>query len=61
MLGFSEFKEAGIFEVDVMQESFVYPFLHQKHAELAPKFAEVLKQMKEEGLLDTYLPQSFLQ
>lgn len=31
-----------------------YPYLHQKYAELAPRMAAVLKQMKTEGLIDTY-------
>lgn len=31
-----------------------YPYLHKKHADLAPRLAAVLKQMKAEGLLDKY-------
>lgn len=31
-----------------------YPFLNRKHAELAPRLAAVLKQMKAEGLMETY-------
>ena len=34
-----------------------YPYLHRKHAALAPRLAAVLKQMKTEGLLDSYAPQ----
>lgn len=31
-----------------------YPYLHRKHAELAPRMAAVLKQMKAEGLIEAY-------
>jgi hypothetical protein len=31
-----------------------YPFLNKKHAELAPRLAAVLKQMKAEGLIEAY-------
>lgn len=31
-----------------------YPYLNKKHAELAPRLAATLKQMKAEGLLDAY-------
>lgn len=31
-----------------------YPFLNKRHAELAPRLAAVLKQMKAEGLIEAY-------
>ncbi|CAN5453557.1 hypothetical protein BH11PSE11_BH11PSE11_02800 [soil metagenome] len=31
-----------------------YPYLNKKHAELAPRMAAVIKQMKTEGLIETY-------
>lgn len=31
-----------------------YPYLNKKHAELAPRLAAVLKQMKAEGLIEAY-------
>ncbi len=31
-----------------------YPYLHRKHADLAPRLAATMKKMKEEGLLDRY-------
>lgn len=31
-----------------------YPYMNKKHAELAPRLAAVLKQMKAEGLIETY-------
>jgi polar amino acid transport system substrate-binding protein len=35
-----------------------YPYLHKKHADLAPRLAATLKQMKAEGLIDTYRQQA---
>ena len=32
----------------------LYPYLYKKHAELAPRLAAVLKEMKAEGLLERY-------
>jgi hypothetical protein len=34
-----------------------YPYLYRKHADLAPRLAAVLKQMKAEGLLAEYRKQ----
>lgn len=31
-----------------------YPFINRKHADLAPRLAAVLKQMKAEGLIESY-------
>ena len=31
-----------------------YPYLHKKHAALAPRMAAVIKQMKAEGLIEAY-------
>jgi hypothetical protein len=31
-----------------------YPYLHKKHAELAPRLAATLKKMKSEGLIEAY-------
>ncbi len=31
-----------------------YPYLHRRHAELAPRMAAVLKQMKAQGLIEAY-------
>ena len=47
-----EFKDAGIVTVGVMQSKEFYPQLHKKHSELAPKLAEVLRQMKAEGVYE---------
>lgn len=35
-----------------------YPYLFQKHAKLAPRMAAVLKQMKAEGLMESYRRQA---
>jgi hypothetical protein len=35
-----------------------YPYLYRKHAELAPRMAAVLKQMKAEGLMEAYRRQA---
>jgi len=32
----------------------IYPYLHKKHAALAPRLAAVLKEMQAEGLIDVY-------
>lgn len=32
----------------------VYPYLHKRHADLAPRLAVALKQMRAEGLMDRY-------
>lgn len=34
-----------------------YPYLNRRHAALAPRLAEVLRQMRAEGLIDAYLRQ----
>jgi len=49
-----EFKESKIRSAGVMESFPVYPYLHKKHASLAPKMAEIIKAMKEEGLIEQY-------
>lgn len=49
-----EFKESKIRSVGLMESSPLYPYLHKKHAALAPKMAEVIKAMKTEGLIEKY-------
>ena len=53
-----EFKDSGIHAAGVMEEIFSYPYLHKRHADLAPKLAETLKQMKAEGLFAQYMQQA---
>lgn len=40
--------------LDVGKSIPTYPYLHKKHADLAPRLAATLKQMKAEGLIETY-------
>ncbi len=54
ILARESFKDKGIHQVGVMQEITLYPFLHKKHSPLAPKLAEVLRQMKAEGVFEQY-------
>lgn len=37
-----------------MERSPLYPYLHPRHAELAPRLAATLRQMKAEGLIERY-------
>lgn len=50
-----EFKDTGIIPVTVVGTNLSYPFLHKSHAKLAPKLAEVLRQMKEDGRYELIL------
>jgi ABC-type amino acid transport substrate-binding protein len=36
----------------------VYPYLHKRHADLAPKLAETIREMKAEGLMEQYTIQA---
>jgi hypothetical protein len=38
----------------VLQALPLYPYVHRKHAELAPRLAATLKQLKAEGLIERY-------
>ncbi len=49
-----EFKDSRIRSAGLMESFPVYPYLHKKHALLAPKMAEIIKAMKEEGLIEQY-------
>lgn len=40
--------------IDLGKSVPTYPYLHKKHADLAPRMAVVLKKMKEEGLIEAY-------
>ncbi len=54
LLNTEAFKDSGIQVVGLMEENPTYAYLHKKHHALAPKLAAVLKEMKEEGLIDRY-------
>ncbi len=49
-----EFKDSRIRSAGLMESFPVYPYLHKKHAALAPKMAEIIKGIKAEGLTDQY-------
>ncbi len=53
-LNTTEFKDSKIRFLGLMESLDVYPYLHKKHAALAPKMAEVIKAMKAEGLIEQY-------
>lgn len=57
----AEFKEAGIVRVGILSTNLSYPFVHKKHAALAPRLAVVLRQMKQEGVYDRLLKQATTQ
>jgi len=51
-LSTKEFKGVGIKQVGILDEHDSYPFIHKKHTSLAPKLADVLFQLKSEGVYD---------
>jgi len=48
------FKDSGIRNAGVLHEIPFYLYMHKKHQDLASKLAAVLKQMREEGLIEKY-------
>lgn len=53
-----EFKGANVRKVVSIGKTVpTYPYVNKKHAELAPRLAAVLKQMKAEGLIEVYRKQ----
>lgn len=59
MLSTPVFIDAGIQNVGVMEETRYYAYLNIKQKDMAPKLAEVLKQMKAEGVIEKYRQQAF--
>ena len=49
-----EFRCAGVRALGVMDEQTMHVYLHAKQAALAPRLAVVLRQMKQEGLVEQY-------
>lgn len=49
-----QFQNVPVRKVGVMAKAFVYPYIHRKHADLAPKMQSILKAMKKEGLVERY-------
>lgn len=54
-------KTKEIYEVGIMQEIKLYPFIHKKYADLAPAIANELKKMKDEGLFEEFRVKTGLQ
>ena len=55
-----EFRSSPLKIVGVMEQFTGHAFLHQKHQTLVPKVSAILKEMKQEGLLDVYRKSSNL-
>lgn len=49
---------SGIHEAGIMETVHMYPYLHKKHADLAPELAKALKALKEEGLIEQFQAQA---
>lgn len=56
----AEFRSEPLKIVGVMEKFTGHAFLHQKHQALVPKLSAILKEMKKEGLLETYRKNSNL-
>lgn len=54
LLESDEFKNSELRIVGVMEKFTAHMFLHKKHTELVSELSDVLKEMKEEGLLKKY-------
>ncbi|MFA9216732.1 MAG: hypothetical protein ACEQSK_06465 [Sphingomonadaceae bacterium] len=52
-----EFQGSGIVRLANMDVTGAYAFLHQRNAALAPKLAQVLADMRREGVIERYLQQ----
>jgi len=50
----TEFKNSKLHKVGVLEEITVHAYLHKKHKHLVTKVAEILKEMKQEGLIKKY-------
>ena len=53
-----EFKSLPIKRIGIIHTIQVYPYLHKKHAELAPLLADTLKAMKADGTFDKLTEQA---
>jgi hypothetical protein len=51
-------KEYPVTAAGIVGENFSYPFVYKSHEELAPKLAEVLQRMKEDGRFNQALSQT---
>ena len=42
-----------------MEENSIHAFLHKKHKTLVSKLSEILKKMREEGIIEKYKAEAF--
>ena len=54
-----EFRNSGIKLVGLMEENSIHAFLHKKHKTLVSKLSEILKKMREEGIIEKYKAEAF--
>ncbi len=50
----SEFGNSDLNIICVMEDKKVHAYLHKKNRELVPKFSAVLKEMKDDGMIEEY-------
>lgn len=53
-LNAAEFDPSAVYQAGIIQDAPAHAYLHNKHSALIPKVAEVLKAMKQEGLIEHY-------
>lgn len=58
LLAQDEFRQSGIRKVALVETIELYMHLHKRHAELAARLAQVLTDMKKEGLIEKYRVQA---
>ncbi len=54
-----EFKNAGIHKIATMEVVDGYAYLNKRHADLVPRLAHALSEMKREGLIERYRKQVY--
>lgn len=54
LLAQDEFRQSGIRKVALVESVELYAHLHKRHADLAARLAQVLADMKKEGLIEKY-------
>jgi hypothetical protein len=58
VLASKEFRGSPVRRIAFMEQIDVHAFLHKRHRDLAPRLAEVLREMKREGLVEEYHQQA---
>ena len=44
----------SLYQAGIIYTGYSYLYMHKRHAALVPKIAEVLRNMKQEGLVERY-------